>query len=107
MKTLILALVLGATFVSSSYSEDKKHTYKPPGGYVPDEKTAIAIALAVWNPIYGEDQIKKEKPYKAELKDGVWYVRGSLPPSINIVGGVAEAEISQDDARIIRVSHGK
>jgi len=45
---------------------------KPKAGFVPDEKTAIAIAVAVWTPIYGEKNIQKEKPFKAVLKDGVW-----------------------------------
>ena len=101
----MLALILGLTFISVVHSGEKKHTYKPPGGYVPDEKTAIAIALAVWNPIYGEKQIKGESPYIAKLKDGIWYVNGSLKEGW--VGGVAEIEISKDDARILRLSHGK
>ena len=84
---------------------EPKHNYKPEGGYVPDEKTAVAIALAVWVPIYGEKQIRKQKPYKAELRDGIWYVSGSLKDGW--VGGVAEAEIVKDDARVIRVTHGK
>jgi hypothetical protein len=56
-------------------------------------------------PIYGRDEIEKEKPYKTVLRDGIWYVSGSLPAGY--VGGVAEAEIAKDDGRILRVSHGK
>ena len=84
---------------------EPKHNYKPQAGYVPDEKTAIAIAVAVWVPIYGDEQIQKQKPYKAELIDGIWYVSGSLKDGWR--GGVAEAEIVKDDARVIRVTHGK
>src|SRR2546423_10224131 len=29
-------------------------------GYVPDEQTAIAIAVAVWSPIYGKEKIEGE-----------------------------------------------
>ena len=82
-----------------------KHNYKPDGGYVPDAATAIAIAVAVWNPIYGEEQIDREKPFTARLESGVWTVSGSLPKGM--LGGVAEAEIAKDDGRILRVSHGK
>jgi NTF2 fold immunity protein len=85
-----------------------KENYKPKEGYVPDEKTAIRIAVAVWIPIYGEKQIEEEKPYHATLSNGVWYVMGSLPkptPRYVVAGGVAVAEIAKDDGRILRVIH--
>ena len=85
---------------------ESKHTYKPKEGYVPDEKTAIRIAVAVWIPIYGEKQIEGEKPYHAKLDKGIWTVEGSLP-SGNVRGGVAIAEIAKDDGRILQVSHGE
>ena len=31
--------------------ETRRHNYKPDERYVPDAETAIAIAVAVWNPI--------------------------------------------------------
>jgi len=80
-------------------------TFKPAEGYVPDAETAIAIAVAVWNPIYGKEKILGEKPYRASLENGVWTVRGSLPRGR--VGGVAEVDISKDDGRILRLIHGK
>jgi hypothetical protein len=86
-------------------SASQKHSYVPPNGFVPDEKTAIRIAEAVWSPIYGEDKIRREEPFVASLKSGVWTVQGSLPKGW--VGGVAIAEISKSDGRILRVSHGK
>lgn len=82
-----------------------KHNFKPPDGYVSDEKTAISIAVAVWGPIYGMEKIEKEKPYTALLDNGVWHVSGTLHK--RQVGGVAEAEIQKADGRIIRISHGK
>lgn len=101
--TLLLALaVTGAVLLAA---EAAKHTFKPKDGYVPDAKTAIKIAVAVWEPIYGEEQVAREKPYRATLASGVWTVEGSLPASM--VGGVAVAEIAKDDGRILRVSHGQ
>lgn len=82
-----------------------QHSYKPEAGYVPDPETAIRIALAVWEPIYGKEQIAGEKPYVATLSGEVWTVHGSLPKQG--VGGVAEIDIRKDDGRILRVSHGK
>ena len=68
--------------------------------------TAIKIAVAIWEPIYGEDQIAREKPYRARLDtNGVWVVEGSLPQGR--LGGIAVAEIAKNDGRILRVSHGK
>ncbi len=81
------------------------HSYMPPEGYVPDSATAVRIAEAVWIPIYGERHIRRERPYGAMLRDSVWHVYGHLPA--NYLGGVAVAEISKRDGRVLRVSHGK
>jgi hypothetical protein len=83
------------------------HSYVPPDGFVPDAATAIRIAEAVWIPVYGADMIGKERPFNATLAGEVWTVTGSLPNGPGQIGGVALAEISKQDARIIRVSHGK
>lgn len=101
---LISAALALVTFgVSSQTPSD--HSYKPSQGYVPDAATAITIAVAVWEPIYGVEKISNQKPYVAVLLNGVWKVRGSLPSQY--IGGTAEAEISKDDGKILRVSHGQ
>jgi hypothetical protein len=89
--------------VPASSQQPDRNSYKPKNGYVPDEQTAISIAVAVWTPIYGKQQIESEKPYKATLKNGVWTVTGSLPEGYN--GGTAVAEISQESGCILRVIH--
>jgi hypothetical protein len=43
----------------------------PPNSHVPDEQTAISIAVAVWTPLYGKEQVEREKPYRASLKEGI------------------------------------
>lgn len=101
----ILTLAIVSTFGTIRFAEAARHNYKPAEGYVPNEETAIAIAVAVWVPIYGKERIEEKKPYKAILKDGIWYVRGSIPQGWK--GGVPEAEITKDNGRILRVSHGK
>ena len=103
MRTLFTLIVIMA--VGLSFGDEPKHSFKPKAGFVPDEKTAVAIAVAVWSPVYGEEKIQKERPFKAVLKDGVWLVEGTLPAEYN--GGVAVAEISKADARILRISHSK
>ena len=99
-------LIAVASAIALLAADSTKHNYKPKEGYVPDEKTATKIAVAVWIPIYGEKQIEGERPYHAALSNGVWFVEGSLPGT-DRAGGVAEAEISKGDGRILRVSHGK
>jgi hypothetical protein len=104
MKTPNLILVGVVLLASVSIGADR-NSYKPKLGFVPDEQTAIAIAIAVWIPIYGKQQIENEKPYQASLKDGVWTVTGSLPKGFK--GGTAEARISKDRGCILRVIHYK
>jgi NTF2 fold immunity protein len=78
-------------------------SYKPPKGYVPDAATAIKIAEAVWIPIYGKETLKDERPFTAQLVDGVWIVQGTMPKGMN--GGTAYAEISKETGCILKVTH--
>ena len=103
MKTgigFLLVLVAGVLL-----AENILPGFKPKDGFVPDEKTAIAIAVAVWSPVYGEKEIQAEKPYRAILKNGIWHIEGTLPEATP--GGVAVAEISKEDGRVIGVGHGQ
>ena len=87
---------------TSDRQTQSTNTLKPKGGYVPDEKTAIAIASAVWAPVFGSDRIEDQKPITANLQNGVWVVQGRNPvpfPSETFV-----ALISQDDGRILEVT---
>lgn len=105
-KTFIYSVSLLALFSTVIFAQDERpHNYMPPSGYVPDAQTAIRIAEAVWEPIYGKEKIASERPFRATLKNGVWIVEGSLPSGMT--GGVAIAEISKKDAKVLRVSHGK
>lgn len=97
--------ILDTITIGNVMAQGQNHNYKPDVGYVPDEQTAIKIAVAVWEPIYGVEKIAKEKPFHARLRNGVWYVNGSLPKGW--LGGVAEAEIAKEDGRVLRISHGK
>jgi hypothetical protein len=89
----------------------QKHSYVPKDGFVPDENTALQIAMAVLVPIYGKETIDKEKPFGAVLENEIWYVGGSMPKPKSekeiVKGGVAIIEISKKDGRIIRVSHDR
>ena len=102
--TMLASILLVSAF--ASFAGDAKHKVVPKEGYVPNAETAIGIAVAVWIPIYGADNIARQKPFRATLRaDGVWVVEGSLPKGW--LGGVALAEISKLDGHILRVSHGR
>lgn len=109
MKTILSCTLTAVTILALAAiafaADATKHSAKPKDGFVPDAKTATTIAVAVWEPIYGVDQISKQKPYRALLTNGIWIVEGTFHGSG--FGGVAIAEIAKDDGRIIRVSHGK
>lgn len=104
MRNIFLVCFLLLLSVQGILAQESKHNYKPSTGYVPDEKTALTIAEAVWLPIYGES-IYSKKPFKAHLDGDTWIVAGSLPKGFR--GGVPEAEISRDNGCVLRVSHGK
>ncbi|WP_083901414.1 YbbC/YhhH family protein [Azospirillum sp. B4] len=80
-------------------------TYVPEAGYVPDEKTAVAIAEAVLIPVYGKATIESEKPLTATLEDGRWVVNGYLPRGW--VGGTAHVVIDKRTGQILEMIHGK
>jgi hypothetical protein len=72
---------------------------------VKDEKTAIKIAEATLEPIYGD--LSNEKPLIANYDSTrkVWIVTGTLPDGY--LGGVAEIIIREKDAKILKITHGK
>jgi len=102
---MIIAVGAMAGSIVAAQGNDPQPSTKPPSGYVPDAATAIAIAVAVWTPIYGQKEIDLEKPYIATLKGDVWTVVGTFHCKGNCVGGVLLAEISKQDGTILRVIH--
>ena len=104
MRSILLLLLSLPTLVLAEPRAENGGGYVPPNGFVPDAKTAISIAVAIWEPIYGAKQIQSERPFKAKLVEGVWHVEGTLPSGTP--GGVAEARISKADGRVVYVMHG-
>ncbi|MGH7253228.1 MAG: NTF2 fold immunity protein, partial [Nitrospiraceae bacterium] len=64
----------------------EKHSVSPRDGFVPDKETAIRIAEAVLIPIYGKENIERQRPFNATQIQGVWIVEGTLPADA-MVGG--------------------
>lgn len=76
---------------------------QPPDGFVPDERTAIAIAEAVASALYGQELTKSERPFRGRLEGDAWTVIGALPGPIE--GGTALIQISKSDGRILFAVH--
>lgn len=103
---LAILAVSAAGVVAIPMARSENGSFVPAKGFVPDAATASRIAEAVWIPIYGEKLIAREKPFKAMLHGEVWTVTGKDLPA-GWEGGVAEADISKRDGRILRVTHGQ
>lgn len=79
--------------------------YTPPNGFIPDATTAVGVAEIVLMPIYGRDQILRQKPLVAVREGNSWIVTGTMKPGD--VGGVATIVIDKRTGGILRVTHGK
>jgi hypothetical protein len=95
MMRILAALVLAICGISVATAGEGKY-------YVPDAATAIKIAIAFWEPIYGPQQVAKNKPFHAKLKNGIWIVDGSL--AAERVDRVPVTKIDQKDGRNVRFS---
>ena len=105
MKSYRILVLIACLLSASVHAQTPARAFVPEAGFVPDEETAIRIAVAVWEPIYGKENIAHETPYRAALKNGVWQVNGSLP--LGMAGGTAFAAISKKDGTVLSVFHGK
>jgi hypothetical protein len=109
---IVLSLTLFLTVAALCQSAP---SYKPASGFVPDSKTAIAIAEAVLIPVYGEKHIEGERPFTTTLRHDVWTIEGTLyctdgkgeVRATDCAGGVAVVKISKIDGRILYMLHGK
>lgn len=102
---ILFVCFFGSIILSSFIQNNKmKMNINENIDFVPNEETAIKVAEAIWYPIYGES-IYQKKPFKAELKNEVWIIKGSLPSGMK--GGVPYIEIQKKDCKILKVTHGK
>lgn len=88
-----------------SYDENRITNDHFAKGFVPNKEVAIAVAEAILFPIYGESNIKKQRPYHVELINDIWLVEGTLAQ--NYLGGVFMIKIAKKDAAISYLNHSK
>ena len=104
---VITLLVVGGV----AFAQSGRRGFVPGSGFVPDAITALKIAEAVLTPVYGQDVIASEHPFRAVLKGNIWIVTGSVPcndPAGRLCpGGAAEVHISRKDGRVTFMGHGQ
>ena len=116
MKSITRNIVICSLFIvicqpfCSRLLADTVKGYVPPSGFVPNAETAVVIAEAVLKPVYGNDLIESERPFKAVLKGSAWIVTGSVPchnppPGAVCPGGAAEVRISKKTGQILFMTH--
>ncbi len=104
--SIVRTLVVGMAFwLTSCIQGDKcSEATRNSLGVVSDEKTAIGIAEAVLVPVFGDDVID-HRPFRAELQDSVWVVRGRKTSSGK--GEVPVVVIGVQNACIYDLYHEK
>jgi hypothetical protein len=102
----VLAILVIASLLVYSQTQPSA---QPKEGSVPNAETAVNLAEAALNPVYGEKTVKSERPFKATLEGDVWTVVGTLhcggAPRCN--GGTAEVKISKSLGQVLQMGHGK
>lgn len=101
---LLIAIVCGS-LASLSLGQNIPELFERKGGLIPDERTAVRIAEAILFPIYGEKQIRSQRPYKVKQRDGKWIIDGASPPA-GFTGGSFHIVILQRDGRVVEIGHG-
>ncbi|MFD2718982.1 NTF2 fold immunity protein [Hymenobacter monticola] len=101
MKSFLLAALVA--IVTKASAQTAPDGQVPKAGYVPNASTAVSIAEAVLLPLYGSKAIRRERPFRAELRsDSVWVVHSG-----RYTKGGSYVEISKRDGRILEATIGK
>ena len=69
------------------------------------EAQVLPIAEKALKAKMAPEYVDKYKPYRAELRDGVWNVFGTLPDGA--VGGTPEARVRDSDGEVLQVFHSQ
>lgn len=91
-------------FIYNRHLIAHSRSFVPKNGFVPDKTTAVAIAYVVAVPIYGKKEMDQERPFRAELKDGVWTILGTLHCA-SCMGGTLLMQIDKATGKILFASH--
>ena len=83
------------------YLEESGKPQKFDRDLVPDEKTAIRLADAIWDARYGIKKGTRDLPYTIKLEKGVWYIKTNLPEGY--YGKVFNIKINKYDGKVLYI----
>lgn len=98
MRRIVLAFLctLPLVFACSSASNDGAPVTSPEMAIAKAKEAWASIHdKASWQSAYSKENTAKLEPYTATLKDGVWLVRGTIPPGYK--GEALETTVRQSD----------
>jgi hypothetical protein len=101
MRRTVLAVfgALPLIFACSSSSGDKAPVTTPEAAVEKAKQAWASIhEKASWQSAYSKENTAKFEPYTATLQDGIWVVRGTIPPGYQ--GEVLETTVRQSDGDV-------
>ncbi len=104
-KILLGLFLLFSTLAIGQNNEKEHNVIDNKTILIKDNLTAIKIAEPILFNIYGEENISSQKPYRTELKDNTWIIKGNLKKGE--IGGTFLIIIDATNAKIIRLTHSK
>ena len=58
------------------YTKRMVNSIRPKDGLVLGAETAMRIAEAVWIPIFGHEEVERQRPFQMDLEYSIWVVMG-------------------------------
>jgi hypothetical protein len=105
LKFFTVFFILFSSIVFSQNDEKEHNVIDNKTILIKDNLTAIKIAEPILFKVYGKEKIISQKPYKTELNNKTWIIRGSLKEGE--IGGTFLIIIDATNSKIIRLTHGK
>lgn len=76
-----------------------------PTEVIPNSTTAVEISESILFPIYGKENIIRQRPYNVNFIDGYFVINGTLPKSE--IGGSFIIIMNSKDGKVIKLTHGE
>jgi hypothetical protein len=105
MRLPILAALFGATLLPIAATGCNKANPPPKKESRLTEAQVLPIAERALKAKMPPEHVDRYKPYRAELRDGIWNVFGTLPGGG--AGGTPEAKVRDSDGEVIEVFHSQ
>ncbi|KUJ50223.1 NTF2 fold immunity protein [Chryseobacterium sp. JAH] len=100
-------------FIENKYSEYAREELDnakisnefSPTEVIPNSTTAVEISESILFPIYGKENIIRQRPYNVNFIDGYFVINGTLPKSE--IGGSFIIIMNSKDGKVIKLTHGE